>query len=68
MATQVRSQLDAKISGGPRPTPLTSATSLYPTKEQIKAMKAKKMVEEVKETTDALRAAGVRSTVVVEAD
>ena len=65
MATQVRQQLDAKLSGGPRPTPLTPAASLYP---DMKEIKKQKMIEEVKETVDTLRQAGVRSTVVVEAD
>ena len=68
MVSQVRSQLDAKLRTSARPQPLTPAASLYPTKEEIKAMKAKKMAEEVKETTDALRAAGVRAVVSVEAE
>ena len=68
MPSQVRSQLDAKLRGGPRPGPISASPSLYPTKEEIKAMKARKMLEETKETVDALRAGGVRATVVVEAE
>lgn len=68
MVSQVRSQLDAKMRAGARPQPLTPSPSLYPTKEEIKAMKAQKMAEEVKETMATLSANGVRATVVVEAE
>lgn len=63
MVTEVRRQLDAKIKTKPSAPVVTKG--LWPSEDELKKAE---MLSETKETVDALRAAGIRSTVVVEAE
>lgn len=65
MATEVRRQLDAKLSTSAKPTPIMSTPSLWPDKAE---MKKKHMIEETQEKVESLRRAGIKATVVVEAE
>ena len=66
--TEVRKQLDAKMASSQRPGPMQSRITLLPTPQEIYAIKVAKMLEETQSKMRELSRAGLRSTVVVEAE